>query len=426
MRIAFLYGRFSLGNRPLDFDNLYEAPRGLTGSELSCVEYAQAMRDRGHEVTLIVGQPMLPRQWEGVTVCQLDNPKAVDDHDAVLSWNEPNLFLETSDKPLRVVNQQLNDFAYCRPGWENVVDIVTSPSAHHLEFLRRPRTEHERAHGLEEWRDTTHNVKAWDVLPNGCDPAMYEERERIPGRVIWASSADRGLHRLLEVWPEIKRRVPEASLRAFYNYQPAHFDELEAPGPDVHPDLLEIAQSKRYIGYAMEKLGANDIGSAANLRWDVQHIGSVSREQMRREFEQSTVLGYPCMTIRYTEGFSVTTMEACASGCLPIITDIDSLGHIYGGAVPMVHLEPGEWMTRQKLAEFTDLVVRGLTDEAWRVENMAKCQALAAKHAWPVLAARLEDIIRDGLDRKRGGKKKSASKMIGKPLSERMAATGGE
>jgi glycosyltransferase involved in cell wall biosynthesis len=401
MRLAFLYGRFSLGQRPLDFDNLYDAPRGLTGSELSCVEYAQAMRDRGHEVTLVVGQPMLPREWEGLTVCQLDNPKVVDGFDAVLSWNEPNLFLETSNEPLRVVNQQLNDFAYCRPGWEEHVDIVTSPSGHHLEFLKK------QAPG----------VKAWEVLPNGCDPAMYEDRERIPGRVIWASSADRGLHRLLEVWPEIKRRVPEASLRAFYNFQAADFDELEAVQQNVHPDLLEIAQRKRYIRYAMSKL--------AGPRWDVEHIGSVGRERMRIEFEKAMVLAYPTDTIRYTEGFSVTTMEACASGCLPVITDIDSLGHIYGDAVPMVHLGD-DGLTRAKLGEFTDLVVRGLTDEAWRAESVTKCKSLAAKHAWPVLAARLEDIILDGLYRKRGWKTKVTSKMIGKPLSERMAATGGE
>lgn len=284
MRIAFLYGRFSIGNRPLDFDNLYTSPRGLTGSELSCIEYAQAMRDRGHEVTLVVGQPMLPREWEGITVCQLDNPKIVDEHDAVCSWNEPNLFFEASDKPLRLVNQQLNDFGYCRPGWEEKVDVVTSPSGHHLEFLKQQR----RPEFGGCYADT---VKAWDVLPNGCDPALYEERARIPGRVVWASSADRGLHRLLEAWPAIKHRVPNASLRAFYNFTANDFDELEALGPNIGPDLLEIAQRKRYIRHAMAKL--------AGPTWDVEHVGSISRDRMAREWEQSSVLGYPCDTIRY-------------------------------------------------------------------------------------------------------------------------------
>lgn len=392
MRLAFLYGSFSLGNRPFDFDNLYTDPRGLTGSELSCVEYAQAMARRGHDVTLIVGQEMLPREWNGITVCQLDNPRAVDGFDAVLSWNEPNLLREVAPGPLRIVNQQLNDFGYCRPGWEQHVDLVTSPSAHHLGYLKGQAP----------------NVRAWEVLPNGCDPSQYEERERIPGRVIWASSADRGLHRLLECWPAIKARVPHASLRAFYNFQPAHFDDYEQTGENVHPDLLEIAQRKRYIRHAMEKLSAP--------KWDVQHVGSVSREQMRKEWEQSVVLGYPCDTIRYTEGFSVTTMEACASGCLPIISDIDSLGQIYGGAVPMVNAENGT-LSAAALERFVDLVVRGLTDDEWRAERVAACRTLAWKHSWSVLANRLERIIDEAADR-RDARAKALSFIGLEPLAQ--------
>jgi len=369
MRIAFLYGGFSLGSRPLDLDNLYTSPRGLTGSELSCIEYARAMQARGHSVTLVVGQSDIgPRNWNGIEVWPLRDPKVVAGCDVVYSWNEPDLLREIPAGPLRIVNQQLNDFAYCRAGWEEHVDLVTSPSAHHLEFLKL------QAPG----------VRAWDVLPNGCDPTQYRQTERIPGRVIWASSADRGLHRLLELWPTIKARVPHASLKCFYNFQSAPFDEYEQPGPHVHTDLLEIAQRKRYIQHAMSRL----VGS----RWDVEHVGSVSRERMAREFEQAEVLAYACETIRYTEGFSVTTMEACASGCLPITTDIDALGQIYRSAVPQVPLN-GQSFTSEGLRQFADLVVRGLTDEAWRQENTAKCRALAEKHAWPALAERLEKML---------------------------------
>jgi len=362
MRIAFLYGSFSLGQRPLDFDNLYTSPRGLTGSELSCVEYAQAMQRRGHEVMLLVGQPQTANEWRGIQLRQLDNPKLVAECDVVYAWNEPDLLRQVPAGPLRMANQQLNDFAYCQPGWEEHVDVVTSPSAHHLEFLKKQAP----------------NVRAWEVQPNGCDPTQYAQDKRIDGRVIWASSADRGLHRLLEMWPEIKRCVPHASLRCFYNFQAADFDDYEATGPNVHPDLLEIAQRKRYIRYAMSKL--------AGPKWDVEHVGSVSRDRMRQEFEHAQVLAYPCDTIRYTEGFSVTTLEACASGCLPVITDIDALGDIYGGAAPMT--EGG----LQRDA-FVDLVTRGLTDAHWRAENVDKCRALAESCNWNTLAERLERVV---------------------------------
>lgn len=362
MRIAFLYGSFSLGQRPLDFDNLYTSPRGLTGSELSCVEYAQAMQRRGHDVSLLVGQPQTAKEWRGIQLRQHDNPKLIAECDVVYAWNEPDLLRQVPAGPLRMANQQLNDFAYCQAGWEEHVDVVTSPSAHHLEFLKKQAP----------------NVRAWEVQPNGCDPTQYAQDKRIDGRVIWASSADRGLHRLLEMWPEIKRCVPHASLRCFYNFQAADFDDYEATGPNVHPDLLEIAQRKRYIRYAMSKL--------AGPKWDVEHVGSVSRDRMREEFEHAQVLAYPCDTIRYTEGFSVTTLEACASGCLPVITDIDALGDIYGGAAPMTKLGINH-------AEFVSNVVAGLTDPDWRAGHVAGCRAFAEHYAWNTLAERLEQVV---------------------------------
>ena len=390
MRIAFLYGGFSLGQRPFNFDDLYGDARGLTGSELSCLEYAKAMAARGHEVKLVVGQAMEPRRIGELDVQQLDDPRCTDGYDVVYSWNEPNLLSEVAPSALRVVNQQLNDFAYCNPGWEEWADLITSPSAHHLAFLQKQAPK----------------VKAWEVVANGCDPTMYREGRRVPGRVVWASSADRGLHRLLEMWPDIKRAVPHATLKCFYNFQPAPFDHLEAPGPNVHPDLLEIAQRKRYIRYAMGKLSGE--------RWGVEHVGSVSRERMRAEFEKGEVLAYPCDTIRYTEGFSVTTMEACASGCLPIITDVDALGQIYGGAVPMAHMSlpmsvglsdgtshdvPGGFTVATK-HHFLDLVTAGLTNPEWRADQAGLCRMLAEQHAWPVLAARLEAILLGALQKR--------------------------
>lgn len=359
MKIAFLYGTFSIGNRPLDFDNLYTSKRGLTGSELSCIEYALAMKERGHDVMLVVGQPMEPREWCGLHVTPLSHPSVVDGCDVVYSWNEPDLLREITPGPLRVTNQQLNDFNYCRPGWEAFVDIVTSPSAHHMEFLRT----------------LAPAVKRWEVMPNGCDPMMYKPGKKVPGRVIWASSPDRGLHRLLEAWPAIKNRVPEAHLRCFYNFQKADFDELEQTGPLVSLDLLEIAQRKRYIEHAMARIGG--------ARWGVEHIGSVSRERVRLEFEQAIVLAYPCETIRYTEGFSVTTLEACASGTLPIITNTDALGAIYGEAAHVLG----------SIKDLADSVVRGLTDEAWRNEYVQKSVTLAHEHSWEKLSAKLEGLL---------------------------------
>jgi glycosyltransferase involved in cell wall biosynthesis len=379
MRLAFLYGPWCIGSRTIDFDNLEASSRGLTGSELSCIQIALAMKARGHQVALFTAPhgPQPPcRAWQhnGVEIEVGDYPTYIsrvqtNHYDAVCSWNEPDLLGAAPEGTVRYLNQQLNDFQYCPPYWENFVDVGTSPSAHHLGYIKQFITNKER----------------WEVLPNGCDPDQYV-RSPVPGRVLWASSADRGLHLLLSVWPQIKARVPHATLRCFYNFAYEAIEDLEETGPLVQQDLLEIAQRVRYIKYALEKLKGQG----------VTHEGSVSRDRMRQEMGEAVVLGYPCDTIRYTEGFSVTTMEACAAGVLPVISEVDSLKYIYGGAVPMVKAP-----ARQHLDEFVDLVVRGLTDETWRKDMTGGTVTWARQHTWGILAEKLEGILGRAADKKR-------------------------
>jgi glycosyltransferase involved in cell wall biosynthesis len=375
MRIMFIYGPYSLGNRPIDFDSLEQSSRGLTGSELSCIRYAHEMAARGHVVTLAVAQPGLAfRPWRGIMLVDLRDAD-VGRQDVIYSWNEPDMLRGVPTSTLRMCNQQLNDFSYAHPGWQDHVDIVTSPSAEHARYLR---TLPEAFAGR------------WEVVPNGCEPSDYEMRaatdgdvvqrpSEIAGRVIWASSADRGLHLLLQCWPEIKRRVPHASLRCYYHWG---YDDLihhERPEGDAGVDICEIARRARYMRHA--------IGVLKPL--DVEHIGSVSREGIRQAFQEAEVLGFPCDTIRFTEGFSVTTLEGCASGALPLISDIDALGSIYGEAdLPMVKSP-----VSSRLPEYIDLVERALTDRAWADGHRVKARAFAERHAWSVLAERLEGVI---------------------------------
>lgn len=377
MRIAFVYGPWCIGSRTIDFDNLEDSSRGLTGSEISCIKIALEMSKIGHDVHLfMLQQENLPqpslRRWNGITVIvgnkdHYETSVKNDFWDAVCCWNEPDNLKHVPASAVRLVNQQLNDFNYCSVGFENYVDVFTSPSEHHMGFIRKPG-------------------QNWVVLPNGCDPAAYEENKRVPGRVIWASSADRGLHLLLQAWPHIKVRVPYANLRCFYNFDYSSIENLEWH-PGACSDIAEIAQRVRYCKYAIEKL----------KHLDVSHHGSVSRSRMREEMSQAVVLGYPCETIRYTEGFSVTTMEACAAGVLPVISDADSLGQIYGKVVPHVKSPASKHME-----EFVDLVVRGLTDEDWRNDVTKSTKELANQHSWDILARSLQQILHSEISKKRG------------------------
>lgn len=407
MKIAFVYGPMSLGARPFDFERLYDDPRGLTGSELSCLEYARAMGRRGYDVTLYVFQDAQPT-WlgndgvvkaghvgpvgEGILLCGRDKigDLGKPGWDAVCAWNEPDLLRGIDKGAVRLVNQQLNDFTYCQPGFSDFVDVFTSPSAHHMAFIG-PQAPGTYDPPDSRWDSAFPNK--WRVLPNGCDPSLYSEGKRVPGRVLWASSPDRGLHLLLQAWPLIRERVPHATLHCLYNFAPGAllgYEEgsIGLNGLPVTPDIQELARRYRYINYAMGQLGAS---------YGVVQVGSVSRRGVVREMDEAVVLGYPCDTIRYTEGFSVTTMEACAAGLVPVITREDALASIYG-ALPTVLPTP----ISEHMGAFVELVVGALEGSAFVTAARGEGRRLAAAHAWPVLAERLESILAAEMQKKRG------------------------
>jgi len=368
MKIGFLYGDTILCGRWIDFNNVWDSPRGLTGSELSYLSYAREMSRRGHQVVLFIHNHGGPPSWEGIEIRDISLLHTLDDSfDVAYAWHEPNLLENVRPPTLRMVNQQLNDFNYARAGFDQYVDVYTSPSESHREYFYKGA-------GSPQLPTSHHK---WEVLPNGCDPSQYSDGPRVPGRIVYASSPDRGLHLLLQAWPKIKEKAPEAHLRIFYNID----DWINRMSPIENHHILdfrELSCRARYVKLAIQRMSG----------MDVHKIGSVSRRRMAEEWSQSMVLAYPCDTINFTEGFSVTTMEACASGVFPVISSVDSLGQIYGGSIPTVTAP-----VRDRLDEFSDLVIRGLRDEAFRKEATDKAKAFADGYKWSVLTQKLEDII---------------------------------
>jgi glycosyltransferase involved in cell wall biosynthesis len=197
---------------------------------------------------------------------------------------------------------------------------------------------------------------------------------------MWASSPDRGLDNLLEIWPKIRKEVPGATLRIFYKMKKWLDHFLNHPNPALHPTYpLQVDRAKRIRGFLDQYRSEG-----------IEVFESVSRNRMSQEMAEATVLAYPCDTVDYTEGFSVTLMEACASGAIPVTSAVDALGSIYGGYVPMVKAP-----VRSHLVGFAGLVVRALTDESFQSKVRFKSRSLADAHHWDVLTEKLERSIND-------------------------------
>lgn len=384
MKIGFIYGPFCLGgeHNGFDFGNLWDDPRGLTGSELSFARIAQEIRALGHDVHIFTfPRPGSVDRFGEIPVHRIDrfvHEARAGGWDAFCSWNEAEVFRDVPGSAVRLVNLQINSVGHCFPGFDDLVDVWLSPSAAHRE--RMLRDEHlygemlpPGQRGMFRWRDAS----KWEVLTNGCDPGLYGGRPKVPGRVVWASSPDRGLHWLLSCWPRIRREVPHAHLRIFYKIRP-WFAAMEETDELKAPFMSEQIRRARYIREALRRLEGHGV--------ELMH--SVSRNRMVQEMSEAEVLAYPCDTVNWTEGFSVTLMEACAAGSVPVTTDVDALGSIYGGHIPVIRSPVGE-----RLDEFAGTVAKALKDPGFRDSVKAKAAALADAHRWPDIAVRLESLI---------------------------------
>lgn len=366
MKIEFIYGPFSSNSKKFDFKNLYNNQSGLTGSEFSCIKFAEAMVERGHDVSLYI--PLLEdvHEWNGVKLFDLSKLyNARVPPDVFYSWNEPDVLRYTPSTSLRMVNQQLNDFMYCENNFDNFVDIYTSPSAAHLEYISK----------------FTPNKNKWTVIHNCIDPNMFNlDVKKQEGSVVYASSADRGLHLLLQEWKKIKKEVTFANLSIYYNFDSwfNSLNHIDINNSSIEIGVREFKNRADYIAYALNEL--------KNL--DVIHYKSVSKNDLYKKMSESVLMAYPCSTVRYTEGFSVSLMESCYS-MATVASKQDALGDIYkNSGIPMISTP-----TTQHMDEFTNYCVKMLTDKVFREETMEKSKAFALNYTFKKESENLEKLM---------------------------------
>ena len=148
---------------------------------------------------------------------------------------------------------------------------------------------------LTEWHKNTIQDKYGiqrpiEVIGNSLDRKTFKEkRNKIRDSFIYSSAADRGLYRLLSMWPEVRLKMPNATLNVF------------CPGYS-QPDVEEWPEG-------------------------VTYHGTVSQEELHEWQEKSEYWLHPT---DYEETYCITALEMQYAGVIPVTTKVAALEEVVG------------------------------------------------------------------------------------------------
>ena len=133
------------------------------------------------------------------------------------------------------------------------------------------------------------------IIPNGLDVALYEDgAEKVSGRVVFLGRNDprKGLQVLLAAWPLVRSSHPNASLVV-----------IGAPNP------------------------------GADLDQSIEYRGRVSESEKRRLLGEASIMAAPNLG---GESFGLVVVEAMASGCAVVASDLPAFRAVLADAAVLV------------------------------------------------------------------------------------------
>jgi glycosyltransferase involved in cell wall biosynthesis len=236
--------------------------------------------------------------------------------------------------------------------WDHI-DINTAPCSWARDFLKRGYHPHGR----------------WETLPNAVEGLDGIEWDPVPGRVIYHTSPDRGLHLLLDMWPEIRARVPHATLHVV---------------GDVR-QMIDCKYPPRSVREQRAKMMAAGLAKAT-AAGGLTMLGRLTRADLLEELRHAACFAFPCDVVAPCETFSISVLESMSIGVPVVLQPQDALESLWGDAVVIAGVYQNE---------FVEAVVEVITD-ADAASIVSRRQKKAAEQYTFENAAKVLDEIIEG------------------------------
>lgn len=254
----------------------FEICRSIGGTEIIAKQLAENLVKIGHDVTL--GGRVINTKFNGVKWADLASVEA-DQFDVAIGASYLH-FIDTIKSNRYYFWFHNTDFYPWLKG-EAVIGQDRLNDDRITGFIAL--TEWHKQHLISKYGLT----KPVHVIGNSIDRKTFNPWpvKKEPASFVYSSARERGLDRLLEMWPRIKQVIPEATLNVF------------TPGydRDQHP----------------------------GLELDGVHFrGSVGPNELHTWQQKSEYWLHPT---NYEETYCVTALEAQYAGCIPITTNLAAL-----------------------------------------------------------------------------------------------------
>lgn len=287
---------------------------GIGGSEEAVIYQSRELTKLGYEVTVFNTCGENAGVYDGVTYRDIHEFNKNDEFNIFISWRMSVFHYGVKATKKIVWLHDVPQNVFKTKPESDCVDKILVLSEYHKSLL--PEYAKEKAF----------------VTTNGINLEDVSGIVRNPHKVIYASSYDRGLENLLEMWPDVKKAVPQAELHVFYGL--GNYKKLVQDG---------LADPK-----FLEKINAQ-------LKQDgVFDHGRVGHKELAKEFASSGVWAYPT---EFPEISCITAMKAQAYGCIPVTTGFAALAETQkrGFKIP--------------LSEFKDKLISVLNGECVALED---------------------------------------------------------
>lgn len=295
------------GDTALDEWGPWSLKDGIGGSEEAIIRLAPKLAKLGYKVVVYAKPGARTGLYDGVVWRNYWDCNLKDEFDIFIAWRAPFIF----EKKIKARKSYLWMHDVMEPGEftsnriANFTKCILLSKYHRSLF---PMIPDEKvllsANGIdpEEFQTIISSSDAEMTVDNPSQLKRVDlPIKRDPHKIFYGSSHVRGLAYLYQIWPEVKKAVPDATLDVYYGRE--SYDKVHKGNPERMKWMDDMIQK------AKELEGVTD-------------HGKVSQDKIVREGFSSGLWAYPCP---FPEIYCITAIKSQASGAIPVATNFAAL-----------------------------------------------------------------------------------------------------